>query len=111
MSCHRKLLGQHKTWDLRKFRNFKKIPEVIETDDKYPVGILTVALNNCEKSAVKHFRQKSIFFLFLNLLAILYPNCLRKHDCSSNLAITLQCYYFLWIILFLKESFALETDI
>ena len=46
MSCHHKLLGQHKTWDLRKFRNFKKIPEGIETDDKYPVGILTVALNN-----------------------------------------------------------------
>ena len=34
------VMERPKTQDLRKLRNFKKIPEMFETDDEYPAGHL-----------------------------------------------------------------------
>ena len=46
-------------------------------DSKCPVGhqrlVLTVVLQICKKTAVKHSIKKPIFRTFMNLSAIIYP--------------------------------------
>ena len=64
-----------KTYDLRKLRNFKQIPGMLELDRECQAGhlkkpILTFMLENRQKSAIKHFIEKSILLNFAKLSTI-----------------------------------------
>ena len=68
-----------KTWDLGKLENFKKIPEVPETDKKVltllpKIQFLTVVLQNCKNSAVEHFVKKLMLPNFEYWTIISCPN-------------------------------------
>ena len=72
-------------------------------DSKYTVGhqrlVLTVVLQNCKKTAVKHSIKKPIFCTFMNLSAIIYPRMWTSFlvseytgllQCSLKLAVFFQ---------------------
>ena len=59
-----------KAYDLRKLGDIKQIPEILGTDGKVlswslKNQILTVVLQNCKKSAMKHSIDKPILFNFV----------------------------------------------
>ena len=62
-----------KTCDLRKLGYVKKTVEMLRTNDKYQINILTAALENCKKSTLKYFKEKSNLLDFGNASAIPCP--------------------------------------
>ena len=59
---------------LRTLGNFKKIPEMLGIDGKYPAGFPTGKFRQlCKKTAKKIFHRKPTLFNFVNLSAIFYP--------------------------------------
>ena len=66
-----------KTQDFRKFENFKKIPEMLRFDGKYPANTqkanFDICTKKCEKSAKNHFIEKHIFLNVVDLSTILCP--------------------------------------
>ena len=63
---------------LRKLGNFKKIPEIIGFDGKYPAvhpkaKFLCFSVKTCKKSTVKQSIEKRILLNFMNSSATFYP--------------------------------------
>ena len=69
---------QLKILDHEKLRNFEEIPEKLGIDGKSPAGhfkskILAVVLKNCQKPAVKHFKEKPILLNVVKLSLMFCP--------------------------------------
>ena len=56
----------HQSYDLRKLVNFKNTPEMFGIDGKV-LNRQPKRLQNCEKSAVKHFIEKPMLLSFVDL--------------------------------------------
>ena len=70
--------------------------------------ILTVKLQNCKKSAVKHSIEKPVILNFLNLSTIIYPRLYEKIYFHLNSTHTPWNLHFFYILVFQKTHSVLE---
>ena len=72
-----------KTYNLRKLRKFKKIPEILGLDGEYPTvhpqfEFWCVLVKSCKKSNVKHSIENPLLLNFVNLPSTFCPRLLEE---------------------------------
>ena len=70
-----KAIKRHKTYDHRKLRKFKEIPEMFEIDGKVlsrppKSQIKTVVLQICKKSAINYFIEKPLLLSIAEVIIL-----------------------------------------